>query len=84
MDYFPWAIFLSKVFFRHFVSAIWEQERTIVLSFHADCLRGGNCRSLLSNTVSLLSKSPFEADVLPFLTLGKYSCLNPFIFDLII
>ena len=62
MDYFTWERFLLKVFFRHFVSAILGQERKIVLSFRADCLRGGNCRSLLLNTVLLLSID----SILPF------------------
>ena len=54
MDHFSWARFLSKTF-RHFVSAISEQERTMVLSVHADGLRGGNYKSLLLNTVLLLA-----------------------------
>ena len=83
----PQRRFLLKVFFRHFVSAISEQKRMIVLFFHADCLRGGNCRSLLLNGVLLFSieafsQSPFTADVLPFLTLDPYSWLNPYTPDL--
>ena len=64
LDYFRWERFLLMVVFRHFfVSAISEQERTIVLSFRADCLRGENCKSLLLNTVLLLSTDinpPFQ------------------------
>ena len=55
MDCCLWVHFLSNVFFRHFVSAMSEQERAVVLSFHACCRRGGNCKHLLLNTVLLLS-----------------------------
>ena len=51
MDDFSWGRCLSKVCFCQCVSAIWEQERTILLFVHVGCLRGGNCRSLLLNTV---------------------------------
>ena len=42
--------------------AILVQERKIVFYFRADCLRGGNCKSLLLNTVLLLSID----SILPF------------------
>ena len=61
-DYCLWETFLSKVFIRHFVSAISEQLRMMVISFHVGCLRGGNCTHLLLNTVLLLSTD----SILPF------------------
>ena len=48
-------------------------------SFHVDCLRGENCKSLLLNTVLLLSIDsipPFS-----FTSFHSYSCLNPLIPD---
>ena len=50
------------------VSAILEQERTIVLSFHDDCLRGGNCNRLLLN--SDVSRSDF------LIYVSSYHCLQ--------
>ena len=55
MDYFTWERFFSKVFFRHFVSSISEQRKTMVLSFLVDRLRDGSCTSLVLNTIFLLS-----------------------------
>ena len=54
-DYCLWEHFLSKIFFRHSVSAVLEQERTIVFSFHAYCRRGENCKHLLLYTFLLPS-----------------------------
>ena len=78
-DCLPWRRFLLKVFFCHSVSAISEQERMIVFSFHADCLRGGNCRNILLKTVllhSIDSIPPFS-----FTSFHQYSRLNPLIPD---
>ena len=46
----PFAIFIEGLL-PFIVSAVWEQEKTIVFSFHAHFLRGANCKHLLLNTV---------------------------------
>ena len=53
MDYGLWEISIPKDNFRHSVSAVLEQERTVVSICHAYCHRGGNCELLPS--VHLLS-----------------------------
>ena len=55
----PWSIFLSKNFSRRFESAALEQDRTIVLPFHANCRRDGSCEHLLLYSVLLLSTDSF-------------------------
>ena len=72
------------VFFRQSVTAQLEQESTLVPFFH-DYFRGWNCKSLLLNSVnllfteSILSHFPLNDDFGPSLTLGHYSCSNPFV-----
>ena len=54
-DVLSWNQNLPKVFFRHFVSALLEHERSIVPSVTQMVLRDWNYKSLLLNTVQLRS-----------------------------
>ena len=68
----------TRVFFHQSVTAHLEQERTIVLYVH-DCSCRRNCKSLLLNTVHLLSTDSVLplSDFSPFVTLDQHACLNP-------
>ena len=58
---------ISRAFFRQSVSALLEEEQTIVLLVH-DHFCGENCKSLFLNTVHLLSTDSIllNADFSPF------------------